>query len=29
MGLEEMFRDYQSGGYYLEATVLKGQPAIA
>jgi hypothetical protein len=25
MGIEEMFRDYKSGGYYLEGTGLKGQ----
>jgi hypothetical protein len=25
MGIEEMFRDYKSGGYYLEETGLKGQ----
>jgi hypothetical protein len=29
MGIEEMFRDYKSGGYYLEATDLKGQPVMA
>jgi hypothetical protein len=25
MGIEEMFRDYKSGGYYLEGKALKGQ----
>jgi hypothetical protein len=25
MGIEEMFRDYKSGGYYLEGTGLKSQ----
>ena len=25
MGIEEMFRDYKSGGYYLEGTGLKGK----
>jgi hypothetical protein len=25
MGIEEMFRDYKSGGYYLEGTGLKYQ----
>jgi hypothetical protein len=25
MVIEEMFRDYKSGGYYLEGTGLKGQ----
>jgi hypothetical protein len=25
MGIEEMFRDYKSGGYYLETTGLKCQ----
>jgi hypothetical protein len=29
MGIEEMFRDYKRGGYYLEGTGLKGQRAIA
>ena len=29
MGIEEMFRDYKSGGYYLEATGLKGQGVMA
>ena len=29
MGIEEMFRDYKSGGYYLEGTGLKGQRPIA
>ena len=24
-----MFRDYKSGGYYLEATALKGQRVMA
>jgi hypothetical protein len=28
MGIEEMFRDYKSGGYYLEGTGLKGQRLI-
>ena len=25
MGIEEMFRDYKNGGYYLEGTGLKCQ----
>jgi len=25
MGIEEMFRDYKSGGYHLEGTGLQGQ----
>jgi hypothetical protein len=25
MGIEEMFRDYKSGGYYLKGTALKAQ----
>jgi hypothetical protein len=29
MGIEEMFRDYKSGGYYLEETGLKGQRLLA
>jgi hypothetical protein len=29
MGIEEMFRDYKSGGYYLEGTGLKGQRLLA
>jgi len=29
MGIEEMFRDYKSGGYYLEGTGLKSQRVIA
>jgi hypothetical protein len=29
MGIEEMFRDYKSGGYYLEATALKCQRVMA
>jgi hypothetical protein len=29
MGIKEMFRDYKSGGYYLEGTGLKGQRVIA
>jgi hypothetical protein len=29
MRIEEMFRDYKSGGYYLEATGLKGQRVMA
>ena len=29
MGIAEMFRDDKSGGYYLEATALKCQRAIA
>ena len=28
MGIEEMFRDYKSGGYYLEETGLKGTRLI-
>jgi hypothetical protein len=28
MGIEEMFRDYKSGSYYLEGTGLKGQRVI-
>jgi len=29
MGIKKMFRDYKSGGYYLEGTDLKGQRVIA
>jgi len=29
MGIEEMFRDYKSGGYYLEGTGLKYQRVMA
>jgi hypothetical protein len=29
MGIEEMFRDYKSGGYYLEGTGLKSQRLLA
>jgi hypothetical protein len=29
MGIEESYLDYKSGGYYLEATALKGQRVIA
>jgi hypothetical protein len=29
MAIEEMFRDYKSAAYYLEATALKGQRVMA
>jgi hypothetical protein len=29
MGIKEMFRDYKSGGYYLEGTDLKSQRLLA
>jgi hypothetical protein len=29
VSIEEMFRDYKSGGYYLEGTGLKGQRLLA
>jgi hypothetical protein len=29
MGIEEMFRDYKSGGYYLEGTALKNPRVMA